>query len=47
MHKDRDITWVAKARWVIDGKTWTSSGVSAGKHHFKILGGESYLESVY
>ncbi|EJD03101.1 class I glutamine amidotransferase-like protein [Fomitiporia mediterranea MF3/22] len=24
------IEWVAKARWVIDGKVWTSSGVTAG-----------------
>jgi len=26
----KDITWVPKARWVIDGNVWTSSGVSAG-----------------
>ncbi|KAF7324497.1 DJ-1 protein-PfpI domain-containing protein [Mycena kentingensis (nom. inval.)] len=25
-----DITWVPKARWVVDGKVWTSSGVIAG-----------------
>ncbi|KAL1679430.1 class I glutamine amidotransferase-like protein [Schizophyllum commune] len=25
-----NIDWVAKARWVVDGKFWTSSGVSAG-----------------
>ncbi|KIY67086.1 class I glutamine amidotransferase-like protein [Cylindrobasidium torrendii FP15055 ss-10] len=24
------VNWVAKARWVVDGKFWTSSGVSAG-----------------
>ncbi|KAF7309118.1 DJ-1 protein-PfpI domain-containing protein [Mycena kentingensis (nom. inval.)] len=24
------ITWVAKARWVVDGNVWTSSGVAAG-----------------
>lgn len=24
------IKWVAKARWVVDGNIWTSSGVSAG-----------------
>jgi transcriptional regulator GlxA family with amidase domain len=24
------VNWVAKARWVRDGNTWTSSGVSAG-----------------
>ncbi|KAF7345647.1 DJ-1 protein-PfpI domain-containing protein [Mycena venus] len=26
----KDIEWVAKARWVVDGKIWTSSGVTAG-----------------
>ncbi|KAJ7165134.1 class I glutamine amidotransferase-like protein [Mycena filopes] len=26
----KDIEWVAKARWVVDGNVWTSSGVSAG-----------------
>ncbi|KAJ7030803.1 class I glutamine amidotransferase-like protein [Mycena alexandri] len=26
----KDIEWVAKARWVVDGNIWTSSGVSAG-----------------
>ncbi|KAJ7157691.1 class I glutamine amidotransferase-like protein [Mycena crocata] len=26
----KDITWVAKARWVVDGNVWTSSGVAAG-----------------
>ncbi|KAF7328827.1 DJ-1 protein-PfpI domain-containing protein [Mycena venus] len=26
----KDIEWVAKARWVVDGKVWTSSGVTAG-----------------
>ncbi|KAF8512312.1 class I glutamine amidotransferase-like protein [Hysterangium stoloniferum] len=26
----KQITWVPKARWVVDGKVWTSSGVSAG-----------------
>jgi len=25
-----NITWVPKARWVIDGNVWTSSGVTAG-----------------
>jgi putative intracellular protease/amidase len=24
------VNWIAKARWVVDGKLWTSSGVSAG-----------------
>ncbi|KAJ7054273.1 class I glutamine amidotransferase-like protein [Mycena amicta] len=26
----KDITWIPQARWVVDGKVWTSSGVSAG-----------------
>ncbi|KAJ6455985.1 class I glutamine amidotransferase-like protein [Mycena vitilis] len=26
----KDIQWVPKARWVVDGKIWTSSGVTAG-----------------
>ncbi|KAF7330021.1 DJ-1 protein-PfpI domain-containing protein [Mycena kentingensis (nom. inval.)] len=26
----KDIDWVPKARWVVDGNVWTSSGVSAG-----------------
>ncbi|TKX27584.1 hypothetical protein C1H76_0008 [Elsinoe australis] len=25
-----NVKWVAKARWVVDGNVWTSSGVSAG-----------------
>ena len=29
--QDRAISWVAKARWVVDGKIWTSSGVTAGE----------------
>lgn len=28
--RDMNITWVAKARWVVDGNVWTSSGVTAG-----------------
>ncbi|KAJ6505402.1 class I glutamine amidotransferase-like protein [Mycena sanguinolenta] len=26
----KDIQWVPKARWVVDGNVWTSSGVTAG-----------------
>lgn len=26
------IEWVAKARWVVDGNVWTSSGVTAGSY---------------
>ncbi|KAI5867580.1 class I glutamine amidotransferase-like protein [Durotheca rogersii] len=25
-----DVRWVARARWVVDGRAWTSSGISAG-----------------
>lgn len=25
-----EVNWIAKARWVVDGNYWTSSGVSAG-----------------
>lgn len=28
-HADK-VNWIAKARWVVDGNLWTSSGVSAG-----------------
>jgi len=24
------VDWVAKARWVVDGNIWTSSGIAAG-----------------
>ncbi|KAG8719157.1 hypothetical protein FRC08_003509, partial [Ceratobasidium sp. 394] len=26
----KEVKWVAKARWVVDGNIWTSSGVTAG-----------------
>ena len=29
---DKSIEWVPKARWVVDGNTLTSSGVTAGAH---------------
>lgn len=28
--QDTDVVWIRKARWVVDGKYYTSSGVSAG-----------------
>ncbi|KAI0093097.1 class I glutamine amidotransferase-like protein [Irpex rosettiformis] len=28
--KDKNIEWVRKARWVVDGNVWTSSGMAAG-----------------
>jgi putative intracellular protease/amidase len=36
------VNWIAKARWVVDGNVWTSSGVSAGTD--QILG---WIEHVY
>ncbi|KAK3080335.1 hypothetical protein LTS18_002345, partial [Coniosporium uncinatum] len=31
-----NISWVPTARWVQDGKVWTSSGVAAGKAHHPV-----------
>jgi transcriptional regulator GlxA family with amidase domain len=28
--KHQQVQWVPKARWVVDGNIWTSSGISAG-----------------
>ncbi|CAE6337350.1 unnamed protein product [Rhizoctonia solani] len=40
------VQWVAKARWVVDGKFWTSSGVTAGQdmayEFLKTLTGEEF-----
>lgn len=30
VEQDHDVLWVRKARWVVDGKYYTSSGVTAG-----------------
>ena len=40
---DKSIQWVPKARWVVDGKTWTSSGVTAGVYHTSIPAYAHYL----
>jgi putative intracellular protease/amidase len=32
----RNVTWVPTARWVQDGKIWTSSGVSAGMFSLRV-----------
>ncbi|KAL4811246.1 class I glutamine amidotransferase-like protein [Aspergillus unguis] len=40
------IEWVAKARWVVDGNVWTSSGVSAGIDLVLAWIGEVYGEGV-
>lgn len=36
------VVWVARARWVVDGKVWTSSGISAG-----IDATLAFIETVY
>ncbi|CAE7138626.1 unnamed protein product [Rhizoctonia solani] len=40
------VQWVAKARWVVDGKFWTSSGVTAGQdmayEFLKTVAGEEF-----
>lgn len=28
--QNQEVEWVAKARWVVDGNIWTSSGIAAG-----------------
>ncbi|KAF8598688.1 class I glutamine amidotransferase-like protein [Ceratobasidium sp. AG-I] len=44
------VKWVAKARWVVDGNIWTSSGVAAGAdmgHAFMtLLTGEEFANKV-
>ena len=44
------MTWVPKARWVEDGRMWTSSGVTAGidmAHAFlKHLVGDEIAETI-
>ena len=32
--RDLVVTWVPKARWVVDGNVWSSSGVTAGRPRF-------------
>ncbi|CAE6495947.1 unnamed protein product, partial [Rhizoctonia solani] len=43
------VQWVPKARWVVDGKFWTSSGVTAGQdmayEFLKTLAGEEFAVS--
>ncbi|KAL3476355.1 class I glutamine amidotransferase-like protein [Aspergillus californicus] len=39
-----EVEWVAKARWVVDGNIWTSSGVSAGIDVILAWMGEVYGE---
>lgn len=42
----KDITWVRQARWVEDGKFWTSSGVTAGMDMALALVARLYGEAV-
>lgn len=32
----KGVKWVPTARWVVDGKVWTSSGVSAGEYYARV-----------
>ncbi|KAL2828888.1 class I glutamine amidotransferase-like protein [Aspergillus cavernicola] len=41
-----EVEWVAKARWVVDGNIWTSSGVSAGIDVILAWMGEVYGKEV-
>lgn len=31
------VEWVPSARWTVDGKVWTSSGVAAGEFNFRYI----------
>ncbi|EIN06460.1 class I glutamine amidotransferase-like protein [Punctularia strigosozonata HHB-11173 SS5] len=48
--KDLPIVWVPKARWVVDGNVWTSSGVTAGADmanaFLQHLIGDEYAEKI-
>lgn len=37
-----DVDWIGHARWVVDGKTWTTSGVSSG-----VDGMLGFIECIY
>ncbi|KAG9122520.1 hypothetical protein FRC07_001061 [Ceratobasidium sp. 392] len=45
-HTSAAIDWVPKARWVVDGNIWTSSGVTAGQdmalEFLKLIAGEEF-----
>ncbi|KAF2795176.1 ThiJ/PfpI family protein [Melanomma pulvis-pyrius CBS 109.77] len=41
-----DVEWVPKARWVVDGNIWTSSGISAGIDLIFAWVGEVFGEDV-
>jgi transcriptional regulator GlxA family with amidase domain len=41
-----NVTWVPKARWVVDGNVWTTSGVAAGIDGMLGFVGEIYGENV-
>lgn len=40
------VTWVPKARWVADGKAWTSSGITAGIDMMYAFVAEQYGDDV-
>ncbi|KAI0011863.1 class I glutamine amidotransferase-like protein [Xylariaceae sp. FL0662B] len=41
-----DVQWVRRARWVVDGNIWTSSGVTAGMDMMYAFVAEQYGEHV-
>jgi transcriptional regulator GlxA family with amidase domain len=41
-----NVNWVRKARWVVDGNIWTTSGVAAGMDGFFAFVGEIWGEEV-
>jgi len=47
---DKSIEWVPRARWVVDGNIWTSSGVTAGMDmanaFLEVLTGKQFTEFV-
>lgn len=45
--KDLGIEWVPKARWVVDGNVWTSSGVTAGKFSLSSAKYDEYITRLY
>ena len=34
---DKSINWVPRARWVVDGNIWSSSGITAGTCILRVL----------
>ncbi|PGH13024.1 hypothetical protein AJ80_06508 [Polytolypa hystricis UAMH7299] len=41
-----NVNWIRQARWVVDGNTWTSSGISAGIDMTLAFIGDKYGEDI-